>query len=1044
MSPEKFKQGAMHPEPPESGLIGSASAPEPPEAGGGQAREWTDDDENLSWMIIEAYPSATPETLLQLLKQELLKNEDSQELSPERIQRCIDHALECLLAQHREGIQKMKDFIQRLKISSSMVERVVRRRLLFYLENPRGTNETSIYEMASESVLSPEILHDPEVQTKAKDAIMILADEDNSSGALTIVRSIPISAEIIASPEIQERAEKMMANFLEGDTFETDWAKVIAKEFHIPEERQSVIVKNALIARVKQGYSVKAHKILQEFQVPNSIILEPEVRLAAEQGFRSQMKLEAQNITDCGARGIAKDFFLADDWVHGCVREQVEKEFTSGYVPSALELSKTFKLPDDQILPLYLEQFPASIQSKIKSFLDSWLKKVEPTKKEFLLQLCGLRSELKLKPWLIEELIDPTVKAQGIGAFRFLETYQGLSVSMALESPEDTQIIRDIVTTHGVRAIDTILFIKDGLREPPYIGDPGAGQFFGEDEEDEEFGVGFNHERFLTEPLSSNKHLPVFLNSFPAIPEIYIRFIHIQESGASVLERDHQTKELKAYVKEAQARIVKGECADQDVQDPTFQALVYHSFPPATTLDRQQYANLLFYRRDRQKDVPAAWEKLNADPLKSAVTISVGKYELKAGESLDTKAWNLIQEAVKKENGKQILKHKPEKLDPEKQIYFSHEDIVALGKRILDLLPDQKQLNRNQKTLLAEIYRLHRFRDGVTLTDDTSNRENLMHMKEYVGDRMKDIVDLVLKAYADADPAGYEAAVKKATTITIADKAKAGITKAMIDILGAVSLDEGVTNEKLKGILNRYGIKVEGNILDEALEAVKSIEGDVEVKAALEKFLRGILEGAAMQRQAGKLSVDIVQRLIGDEYKGMQNEMSKFEFIEGAEGGEIKKFRLEISKKRAHSVAGLNSGVCVAVDDHLWNKQGFSNVILWDEENIARGGMHFEVVKDGDHTYLSLPGINPSTSMLGAVDAEAFYDHLMNFTKAAAKAIGAKAILIPKQGEIHSNRDEIQRVIASKNYPLFTLKNPHQFSTGEFPYSWQDAYFVSI
>jgi hypothetical protein len=174
----------------------------------------------------------------------------------------------------------------------------------------------------------------------------------------------------------------------------------------------------------------------------------------------------------------------------------------------------------------------------------------------------------------------------------------------------------------------------------------------------------------------------------------------------------------------------------------------------------------------------------------------------------------------------------------------------------------------------------------------------------------------------------------------------------------------------------------------------------------------------------------------------MQKEMAKYEFKEGAEGGVAKKLRFEVSKKLAHSVAGLNMGVCIAVDDELWNKKEFSNVILWDENGIARGGFHTEIVTEGEDKYLSLPGINPSSSLLDSVDPNQLYDGIIEYAKEMAEKIGAKGLLIPTAEVIHSNRDVIQKIVASKNYETKSLAQPHSFSYSPYEYSWQDAYFV--
>jgi len=374
-----------------------------------------------------------------------------------------------------------------------------------------------------------------------------------------------------------------------------------------------------------------------------------------------------------------------------------------------------------------------------------------------------------------------------------------------------------------------------------------------------------------------------------------------------------------------------------------------------------------------------------------------------------------------------------------------------MGSELLTALSKPSRFNQQKEEFLKKIYRFHRSINNVTLQSDLSTREGLLEIKEYAGDRMRDTIDILLKSFQEIDPAGYEALVKTITAVSIKKKAKKGIVRNMLAILGSISLDADETNDRLKTVLDRFGIHVEGNILDEVLERTKHIEDDEEAEREIEAFLYAILEGAAFSRRSGKLSVDIVSRLLGEEYKSMQEEMSKYEFVEedveDGDGVETANFRFDISKRRAHAIAGLNSGVCVAVDEKLWEKEAFSNVIMWGDEDgkeIAMGGMHFEVVEDEGKKFLSLPGINPNLLALSTVDPEKLYDKMIEFAKESARAIGAEAVLIPKNAVIHSNRSEIQAVISSKEYGTHSLSQEHAFSYDPYEYSWQDAYVVEL
>lgn len=175
----------------------------------------------------------------------------------------------------------------------------------------------------------------------------------------------------------------------------------------------------------------------------------------------------------------------------------------------------------------------------------------------------------------------------------------------------------------------------------------------------------------------------------------------------------------------------------------------------------------------------------------------------------------------------------------------------------------------------------------------------------------------------------------------------------------------------------------------------------------------------------------------------MKLELAKYEFATSVEGKEVG-LTFSISKRRGHAIAGLNSGVCVSLDNQLWAKKTFTNVILWNDEISAEGGMHFETIVDNGKKYLSLPGINPSHKILQRVNPDDLYKEMIEYAKKAAEAIGAAGVLIPISKGIHSNRQAIQEIVARQNYPRYRLKMEHDFSYDPYPYSWQEAYFIPV
>ncbi len=94
--------------------------------------------------------------------------------------------------------------------------------------------------------------------------------------------------------------------------------------------------------------------------------------------------------------------------------------------------------------------------------------------------------------------------------------------------------------------------------------------------------------------------------------------------------------------------------------------------------------------------------------------------------------------------------------------------------------------------------------------------------------------------------------------------------------------------------------------------------------------------------------------------------------------------------------------------------------------------------------YLCLPGINPSTDLLGTVDNEKLYTTMIDYARAIAKNLGLKKVLIPKEASIYSNRSQIQSIVPSKAYPTHKLEQIAKFSYSPYEYSFQDCWSVNI
>ena len=168
----------------------------------------------------------------------------------------------------------------------------------------------------------------------------------------------------------------------------------------------------------------------------------------------------------------------------------------------------------------------------------------------------------------------------------------------------------------------------------------------------------------------------------------------------------------------------------------------------------------------------------------------------------------------------------------------------------------------------------------------------------------------------------------------------------------------------------------------------------------------------------------------------MQVEIAKFTFISSAEE-QKKRIEFVVSKKREHSVAGLNMGVCVAPDERLWKDPTFMNCIIFEPESKrALGGMHFLIRENS----LCIPGINPSVDLISETDSERLLDVCLDYAHQTAQALGLDRVLIPVERGIHSNRDSIHAEIVKKSFATHRFNEPQQFSYSPHAYSFQECY----
>ena len=138
----------------------------------------------------------------------------------------------------------------------------------------------------------------------------------------------------------------------------------------------------------------------------------------------------------------------------------------------------------------------------------------------------------------------------------------------------------------------------------------------------------------------------------------------------------------------------------------------------------------------------------------------------------------------------------------------------------------------------------------------------------------------------------------------------------------------------------------------------------------------------------------------------------------------------------------FNFGVCVAADDKLWNMADFWQMIIFDEEDNACGGVIYRTIVEEGKAYL-IASIQPSSSILSSVSPEGLYSKIIQFSTLMMKKLKYYNLLIPKNSSIHSNRGSMQSIIATANYPLIKLKNTYEFSYHPYHYTYNEFYIAA-
>jgi len=442
-------------------------------------------------------------------------------------------------------------------------------------------------------------------------------------------------------------------------------------------------------------------------------------------------------------------------------------------------------------------------------------------------------------------------------------------------------------------------------------------------------------------------------------------------------------------------------------------ALLYATFPPTTAFTREAVYRLYKKREDRQQDVTQAFARHEKEVEKfSEVEVKTGTLTLSSGEELDLERWSelahVIQEVHSQENSLQ-------------------ENTAEAGKKLVQWYLQPATFQRKE---LWKIMYTHEVLSGRKLSENPgSNPMELMKYKEFIGDRIKsDFVHEMLVSYQHDFPKDYN------------------------EFLGTVGKRIQLRNpqsiaKKLWSMRAQY-IKTKDVALQQKFEGSWDTEYSLSAEEVIGTQDEAALTAILIERGTKDIEEEAA-RLVGvslvkDTNTIMRKELDKFSFHEDANESTIP-IHFTISKRKTHSVAGLNMGVCVANDEMLWETPEFMNVIAFDtNKKVAMGGMHFYFVNYEGKKYLSLPGINPSLELLTHANAREVYEKFLSFAKNVAKELDCHALWIPESEDIHSNRTQINNIVAAKKYQKIPLTQTIPFAYSPKKYDYNSVYEIAV
>lgn len=597
--------------------------------------------------------------------------------------------------------------------------------------------------------------------------------------------------------------------------------------------------------------------------------------------------------------------------------------------------------------------------------------------------LSSVRPMLAQRPAAWSRLVGPALASHRQHAGPLLSAFATLG-ARHLERDEDFDVLKELVTQLGVRALDAVTSLVLPAVWSGVIKSLAAHRD--------------TLQRYLREV---SIHDPV----------VYQRYVALHgDQALSEPERRARTQALKDEVTALTSAIRSGDVTAAQEASPLFGVALQHVFPPSVSATRDTYEALYRTMSDRPEDT-RLWD---AGPLaQHELTVASGAYQLRDGVDVDRSPWATLVS---------VLSQREADRD---------EPPAPLGWDLLCAWAEGRiGQPKTREALLARLVTCLPSQDAVSSELETAS--HLLALHELAADRLHGAVEACLLAARAEDGGRYDRLVRE--KLAPPPRINPGLVKSVaktLDAWRAGSIDAAPAHKRLAGQLHAF-------IVDErAAEALRAAETLATALAALEP--------KPVQLEAAKEVRRVHADLLGQDVQAMHRVL--FGDAETGPGcleyrasSDVQRLVAQVTKRRAHCVAGLTEGVCVVHDEQLWNRPEFLQLVLWNEHGTCVGGVHLLVVEENGERFLTLPGINPTLALLELVDAPVLLDALVAHAWRLAKHWKLAGVWIPQPQSIHSNRRALHDAIAQKRWPLRSSKN-HQFSYRPYAYSF-DAVFA--